>query len=92
MNLLEAAKLALSDLKDLHANHGITCASSMAALRTAIEDAEKCEPAVWMQSNHARKFMQKAYGSDSMLARCSSRKLMSDYVPLYTHPALETEP
>lgn len=41
---------------------------------------------VWMQSDHLGILLSKKTGSDSMLARCSSRQLHPDYRPLYTVP------
>jgi hypothetical protein len=37
-DLRKAAEQALGDLEDLHKNHGVTCASSMAALRAALAE------------------------------------------------------
>ena len=48
--------------------------------------AAEPQPAVWMQSDHLNKFIHQHCGSDSMLARCSHRQLMTDYQPLYTAP------
>ena len=48
--------------------------------------AAQQQPAVWMQSDHLNKFIHQHCGSDSMLARCSHRQLMTDYQPLYTAP------
>jgi hypothetical protein len=56
-----------------------------AMLNLPEEAAEPAQPVVWMQSDHLNKFSQRQCGSQSMLARCADHKLMTDYVPLYTH-------
>ena len=47
-DLRTAAQQALDDLKDLHKNHNITCAGTIAALERALaQQAEPVEPRRW---------------------------------------------
>ena len=48
-DLRTAAQQALEDLKDLHKNHNITYAGTIAALEAALaQQAEPVEPVAWM--------------------------------------------
>jgi hypothetical protein len=55
----------------------------MDLLREYLAQPEQ-EPVAWMQSNHLSKL--KNGRCEMMLARCSSIKAMSDFIPLYLHP------
>lgn len=95
MSPVDTMKQALEFI-ELHSNkwdgvngeHPMTIASG---LRAAIDEMEKQKPVLWMQSNHLNRLAMKHSGSEMMLARCSHRKAMSDFAPLYTNP-LPTEP
>ena len=51
-----------------------------------LNELRKQEPIAWMKSTHLSQLENKHCGSDSMFAKVSFRKLMSDYKPLYAEP------
>lgn len=61
------------------------------ALRAKIEQMEKQEPVVWMQSNHLSSFENRLCGSQSAYVHCSDHQLHPDFKPLYALPGAKGE-